>query len=395
MTATRLLLPARALQQPEWASLDELKDVLLSLEAKPPLVDATACADLTVELGRAARGEAFVLQAGECAERFADSNPETVLAKADQLHRLADEFTDAGGLPTVRMGRIAGQYAKPRSSPTETLPDGTVLPVYRGDAVNAPEPTPAARTALPSRLLLAYRNAGNTLSTLLERDLGLAGRTAPQRTYAGHEALLLEYEQALVRPDADGGRYGSSGHFLWIGDRTRQPDHQHVQFAASVSNPVGVKIGPKASPEEVGTLVRMLGDRRRPGRLSLIVRMGREQIVPRLTSLLRALGDEAAGVAWICDPMHGNTRTNGAGQKSRAVEDVMAEIEGFVSALHAHGLRPAGLMLETAHRPVTECVDTAAELASSTPLPRYESACDPRLSPRQARQVVARTAALL
>ncbi|MFC9686518.1 3-deoxy-7-phosphoheptulonate synthase [Streptomyces sp. NPDC056948] len=395
MTATRLLLPARALQQPEWASLDELKDVLLSLEAKPPLVDATACADLTAELGLAARGEAFVLQAGECAERFSDANPETVLAKTDELHRLADEFTDASGLPAVRMGRIAGQYAKPRSSPTETLPDGTVLPVYRGDAVNAPEPSQAARAALPSRLLLAHRNAGTTLSTLLERDLGLAGRTASQRTYAGHEALLLEYEQALVRPDADGGRYGSSGHFLWVGDRTRQPDHQHVQFAASVSNPVGVKIGPKASPEDVRTLVRMLGDPRRPGRLSLIVRMGRDHIVPKLTSLLGALGDEAAGVAWICDPMHGNTRVTGAGQKSRVVGDVVAEIEGFVSALHAHGLRPAGLMLETAHSPVTECVDTAAELASATPLPRYESACDPRLSPHQAGEVVARTAELL
>ncbi|MET9763293.1 3-deoxy-7-phosphoheptulonate synthase [Streptomyces sp. NPDC006372] len=395
MTATRLLLPARALQQPEWASLDELKEVLLSLEAKPPLVDATACADLTAELGQAARGEAFVLQAGECAERFADANPETVLAKADELHALADEFTDASGLPAVRMGRIAGQYAKPRSKPTETLSDGTVLPVYRGDAVNAPEPTLAARIALPSRLLLAHRNAGITLSTLLERDMGLAGRSAPQRTYAGHEALLLEYEQALVRPDADGGRYGSSGHFLWVGDRTRQPDHQHVQFAAAISNPVGVKIGPGAPPEEVRTLVRLLGDRSRPGRLSLIVRMGRDHIAPGLTAVLRALGDEAAGVAWICDPMHGNTRVNGAGQKSRAVADVMAEIEGFVSTLHAHGLRPAGLMLETAHGPVTECVDTAEELASATPLPRYESACDPRLSPRQAREVVTRTAALL
>ncbi|MFJ6556465.1 3-deoxy-7-phosphoheptulonate synthase [Streptomyces luteogriseus] len=395
MTATRLLLPARARQQPEWASLDELKDVLLALENKPPLVDATACADLATELGRAAHGEAFVLQAGECAERFADATPDVVLAKADELHALADEFTAAGGPPAVRMGRIAGQYAKPRSNPTETLADGTELPVYRGDAVNAPEPTAAARSALPSRLLLAYRHAGTTLSTLLERDLGLAGRTAPQRTYAGHEALLLEYEQALVRKGTDGRGYGSSGHFLWIGDRTRQPDHQHVQFAASIGNPVGVKIGPSASPEDVRTLVRMLGARRRPGRLSLIVRMGRDRIVPKLTSVLRALGDEASDVAWICDPMHGNTRVNGAGQKSRAVEDVTREIEGFVTALHAHGLRPAGLMLETAHHPVTECVDSAAELASARPLPRYESACDPRLSPRQAREVVAFTAALL
>ncbi|MFF7489675.1 3-deoxy-7-phosphoheptulonate synthase [Streptomyces luteogriseus] len=395
MTATRLLLPARARQQPEWASLDELKDVLLSLEHKPPLVDATACADLATGLGRAARGEAFVLQAGECAERFADASPDVVLAKADELHALADEFTAAGGPPTVRMGRIAGQYAKPRSNPTETLPDGTELPVYRGDAVNAPEPTKAARTALPSRLLLAYRHAGTTLSTLLERDLGLAGRAAPQRTYAGHEALLLEYEQALVRPGTDGRAYGSSGHFLWIGDRTRQPDHQHVQFAASIGNPVGVKIGPGASPEDVRTLVRMLDARRHPGRLSLIVRMGRDRIVPKLTSVLRALGDEASDVAWICDPMHGNTRVNGAGQKSRAVEDVTREIEGFVTALHAHGLHPAGLMLETAHHPVTECVGSAAELASATPLPRYESACDPRLSPRQAREVLAFTAALL
>ncbi|MBZ4322009.1 3-deoxy-7-phosphoheptulonate synthase [Streptomyces huiliensis] len=396
MSATRLLLAARARQQPEWASLDRLKQVLHALERKPPLVDASVCDDLTAELARAATGRGFALFVGECAERFAEARPETVLAKADQLHRLADGLAEATGLPVTRVGRIAGQYAKPRSHPTETLADGTVLPVYRGDAVNAPEPRPQARVADPSRLLRAYHHAETTLSTLFERDLGLAGQTAPERTYAGHEALLLEFEQALVRPAPDGaGQYGSSGHFLWIGERTRQLDHEHVQFAASVGNPVGVKVGPTADPGEVAALIGALNPRRRPGRLTLIVRMGAAHVGRRLPELLDRLGAAAADVAWVCDPMHGNTRVNGAGQKTRALTDVMAETEAFVLALHRRGLPPAGLMLETAHRPVTECVATPAEAAVAEPLPHYETACDPRLDPEQARLVTAFTADLL
>ncbi|KNB50376.1 3-deoxy-7-phosphoheptulonate synthase [Streptomyces caatingaensis] len=387
---------ARAQQQPEWSSLDELKRVLHVLATSPQLVDASVCADLTGELARAAQGEAFVLQLGECAERFHDATPVEVLAKAGQLHALADDFAGISGLPVVRMGRIAGQYAKPRSSAMETLDDGTVLPVYRGDAVNAPDPTPEARRADPSRLLRAYHHAQTTLSTLFERDLGLLGHADPRRTYVGHEALLLEFEDALVRPLPDGpGVYGSSGHFLWIGERTRQPDHQHVQFASGIDNPVGVKVGPGATADELTALVRLLNPRRRPGRLSFIVRMGAAQAGRKLPALLGALGDAAADAVWICDPMHGNTKANGAGQKSRAVADILAEIEAFVAALRGHGLPPAGLMLETAHRPVTECVATPGDLALSVPLPCYESAVDPRLNPEQAQEVVEFTAGLL
>ncbi|MFC9222455.1 3-deoxy-7-phosphoheptulonate synthase [Streptomyces hygroscopicus] len=390
MTRTRLLLAARAQQQPEWASLDDLKRVLRALEQKPRLVDASVCADLTAELARAALGEAFVLQIGECAERFEDATPATVLAKAEQLHRLADALADATGMPVVRIGRIAGQYAKPRSSETETLADGSLLPVYRGDAVNSPEPTPQSRTADPDRLLRAYHHAEATLSILFERDLGLAGPTAPKRTYASHEALLLEFEQALVRPLLDSmGAYGSSGHFLWIGERTRQLDHEHVAFAASIANPVGIKIGPDADPDDVRALVHLLNPRRQLGRLSLIVRMGAARIERRFPALLDALSHEAPGVVWICDPMHGNTRVSGAGQKTRTVTDITAEIEGFASALRHRGLPIGGLMLETAHTPVTECVATREELESPVPLPGYESACDPRLNPEQAKAVVA------
>lgn len=389
MTATRLLLAARARQQPEWASLDGLRHVLHTLEEQPQLVDASVCADLTAELARVARGEGFVLQIGECAERFADAEPATVLAKADQLHDLADIWADRAGRPVVRIGRIGGQYAKPRSSDTEMLPDGTVLPVYRGDAVNSPEPTAQARAADPGRLLAAYRHAETTLSTLFERDLGLSGQQAPERTYASHEALLLELEHALVRPVPGGSAsYGSSGHFLWIGERTRQLDHAHVEFIASIANPVGVKIGRDATAADVRELVRLLNPDRSLGRLALIVRMGAAHVARRLPPLLDALGQDAAGVVWIGDPMHGNTRVNGAGQKVRSVADVRAEIEGFAAALRSRGLRPGGLMLETAHLPVTECVATSAELADTTPLPRYASACDPRLDPQQARDVV-------
>ncbi len=395
-TATRLLLAARARQQPEWASLDVLREVLHVLENKPQLVDASVCADLTDELARVARGEAFVLQIGECAERFTDATPATVLAKADQLHRLADIWAARAGRPVVRIGRIAGQYAKPRSSGTETLADGTVLPVHRGDAVNSPEPTAAARAADPGRLLAAYRHAETTLSTLFERDLGLAGQDAPHRTYASHEALLLELEHALVRPvPGSTSAYGSSGHFLWIGDRTRQLDHAHVEFAASITNPVGVKVGPSATADEVAHLVRALNPHCRPGRLTLIIRMGAASAGRRMPVLVDALGEDAAGVVWISDPMHGNTRVNGAGQKVRAVADVAAEIEAFTRALRLRGLHPGGLMLETAHVPVTECVATPDQVASIAALPHYESACDPRLNPQQAQSVVEFTADLL
>ncbi|GLF97031.1 3-deoxy-7-phosphoheptulonate synthase [Streptomyces yaizuensis] len=407
MPPTRLLLEARAQQQPEWASMDDLKKALRTLASSPALVDAAVCRRLRTELAAVARGEAKLLQLGDCAERFADATPARIHDRAAHLHELADAWTAATGLPTIRMGRMAGQYAKPRSQPTETLPDGTVLPVYRGDAVNSPEPTAAARRPDALRLLHAYRHARTTLSILWERDLGLTGAHAdpaaaprppvdegPLPTYAAHEALLLEFEHALVRPLPDGGVYGSSAHYLWIGERTRQLDHEHIRLAARVENPVGVKIGPGAAPGEVLDLVRTLDPRGEDGRLSLIVRMGSALVGERLGPVLDALGDRARHVVWVCDPMHGNTRVNGAGQKSRAVSDIRAEIAGCHRALAARGLPLGGLMLEASDHPVTECVAERAQLAATEPLPRYESVCDPRLDPDQAREVIAYAAGL-
>ncbi|MFD5315504.1 3-deoxy-7-phosphoheptulonate synthase [Streptomyces sp. NPDC127098] len=392
MSTTRLLIPTRAAQQPDWAPhWGELDTVLGELTERPPLVTAGTAAALRDELAFVARGTAFVIQAGECAELFEDSTPDRVRAKATLLHGLADVFESLTKLPVVRIGRFAGQFAKPRSSPWETLPDGTVLPVYRGDAVNSVEATEVARRPDPRRLLRAYDCAGSALAELAGSDdpRGTGDvRAALAPTYVSHEALLLEYEHALTRPDAAGGRYASSAHFLWIGERTRQLDHAHVELAASISNPIGVKLGPDASPADVAALLDRLNPEERPGRLTFVVRMGAEKLPKRLPALLSALGPRAAHATWITDPMHGNTRQTAARQKTRVLDDVLAEVEGFFAAMSAHGLPPGGLHLETAPDDVTECVTHEGQLHSPIPLPRYESACDPRLNPEQAEQVV-------
>ncbi|MBL1065943.1 3-deoxy-7-phosphoheptulonate synthase [Streptomyces sp. 7-21] len=402
MSTTRLLIATRAVQQPDWTRWDELDAVLGELTERPPLVSPAVPAALTEELAFVARGSAFVIQTGDCAELFADSSPERVRAKANELHRLADLFESLTKLPVVRIGRLAGQYAKPRSNSHETLPDGTVLPVYRGDAVNSAEATEAARQPDPQRLLAAYDHARQALDTLATHyparpgdASGQAVRAALAPTYTSHEALLLEYEHALTRADERGGRYGSSAPFLWIGERTRQLDHAHVEYAAAISNPVGVKIGPRTEPSEVASLIERLNPAGQPGRLALIVRMGAASLPHRLPPLLSALGPLASRAIWLIDPMHGNTKTNAAGQKTRVLDDVLAETEAFFAALGAHGLPPGGLHLETAPDDVTECVAHGEDLDDEAPLPRYESACDPRLSPAQSERVVRLAASLV
>lgn len=395
MSNTRLLIPSRAAQQPDWTRWDDLDRVLGELARRPALVSEETTAALREELAFVARGTAFVIQAGDCAELFSDSGPERIRAKATALHALGDLFESLTKLPVVRIGRFAGQYAKPRSNPWEQLPDGTRVPVYRGDAVNGAEATASARQADPHRLLRAYELAQRALVEL---------RTAPPAsgtvsavlapTYISHEALLLEYEHALLRSDARGGRYASSAPFLWIGERTRQPDHAHIDLAATVSNPVGVKVGPDASPADVTALLDRLNPGNQPGRLTLIVRMGAERIGVALPALLAGLGPRAAEAVWMTDPMHGNTRTTAAGQKSRVLTDVLSEVETFFIVMRAHGLHAGGLHLESAPDDVTECVLRTEDLAVDTPLPRYESACDPRLNPAQAAEVVRLAASL-
>jgi 3-deoxy-7-phosphoheptulonate synthase len=305
------------------------------------------------------------------------------------LAGLADIAESASGRPVVRIGRMAGQYAKPRSQERERTVDGRLLPVYRGDAVNAPEEAAAARICDARRLLTAYDCSARTLDELFLADLlppfGGAG-TPFSVTYAAHEALLLDYEHALVREDdLRGGRYGSSGHFLWIGERSRAVGGAHVELARGIGNPVGVKVGPDASAAEVAALIDRLATGRDPGRLTLIVRMG-SRAGTELPRLLRGLGESARQVLWVCDPMHGNTRRNGHGQKTRVVAEVVAEAEQVLGSLGDRRLRLAGLHLETTPDAVRECVDSAAELDRH--LDPYTSACDPRLNGTQAATVV-------
>jgi len=384
------LRPAR--QQPVWAATTDVAGVVEQLRSRPPLVTAASCYSLQRELSAVAAGSALVIQAGDCAERFHDATPTRVAARVDLLAHLADLVESATGKPVIRVGRMAGQYAKPRPQETERTPDGRILPVYRGDAVNSPEPDPQARVCDARRMLAAYDHAARTLDELFLTDLlpPFGGVDTPYSvTYAGHEALLLDYEQALVRDDDHrDGVYGSSGHFLWIGERTREVDGPHIAFAQRVTNPVGVKIGPDATGADVAELIARLATGRDPGRLSLIVRMGPrvDTELPRLLRQLDGLGVDARQALWLSDPMHGNTRRNRYGQKTRVLTDIVREIQRCHAVLEAHGLRLAGLHLETTPEPVRECVDHDADLTLR--LDRYTSACDPRLNAEQAVDVV-------
>ncbi|GGM13657.1 phospho-2-dehydro-3-deoxyheptonate aldolase [Streptomyces fumigatiscleroticus] len=386
-----------AAQQPPWGARDHLvESVRADLAALPPLVDAGTVHRLRTDLARAAQGTAFVLQGGDCAEPFLDSAPARITAKAAQLAGLADLLADRAALPVVRIGRFAGQYAKPRSQAVETLADGTVLPVYRGDAVNRPEADPVARRPDPARLRAAYDHAAACLDTLLlQGHLAQAAIAGPAAAYTSHEALLVDLEEPLVREDPQtGGRYGSSAHMLWIGEHTRRLDGWHIGFAETVDNPVGVKLGPGTSPDDVTHLCERLARGHSPGRLSLITRLGAAETARRLPALVAAAADFTGRVVWLCDPMHGNTVRHASGRKTRVMTDMLREVTDFFAVLRAHGVPPGGLHVEMTPDDVTECVDTPDGLATDA-LPRYRSACDPRLNPAQARALVAATAALL
>jgi 3-deoxy-7-phosphoheptulonate synthase len=379
-----------AAQQPDWDAATGPDSVVADLRARPALVTASSCYSLQRELAAAAAGAALVIQAGDCAERFADATSAKMAAKLGLLTRLADQAEAATGVPVVRIGRFAGQYAKPRSEPVETTADGRRLPAYRGDAVNSPEENAEARVADARRMLAAYDHSATALDALFLRDLlpPFGGAGHPHSvTYASHEALLLDYEHALVREDdLQGGDYGSSGHLLWIGERTRAVNGAHIAFAEAITNPVGVKIGPNARTPDVATLIVRLARGRAPGRLSLIARMGPRlgQTLPRL---LDELGPLAGRALWLCDPMHGNNTRNRFGQKTRVVDDIVAEVGACCAVLRDHGLALAGLHLETTPEPVRECVDSTADLAER--LQHYTTVCDARLNTEQAAAVVA------
>ncbi|MFI9551950.1 3-deoxy-7-phosphoheptulonate synthase [Nonomuraea endophytica] len=376
-----------AAQQPDWDDPALLGRVVETLHTLPPLVRARECDRLAAAVARAGDGGGFVLQGGDCAERFRDSGPSDVRAKLAQLYGLAATITATTGAPTLPLGRLAGQYGKPRSAPHEITADGTLVHSYRGDAVNSPAGTRSARRPDPERLLRAHRCARSVLRVVRE---SWPGRPPLERAYVSHEALLLDYERPLVR---DG--YAASAHSVWIGERTRQPDGPHVAFARSVLNTVGVKLGPATTPAQAAHLSRLLNPDARPGRLLFIVRLGSTRVRSLLPEIVDEVGRRGMPVVWLCDPMHGNTVRMGTGPKTRPMAAILEEVTAFVSVLRAHHRHPAGLHLEMTPDDVTECIATPAPCARAPRLPRYRTACDPRLNAAQAFEVVERFAGLL
>lgn len=367
----------RAAQQPEWPDAALARKVVAELGEQPPLVSPRACDRLRGLLAEVARGKGFLLHGGDCAETFAEAGAAYTARRVDILRRLASDITADTGLPVVTVGRIAGQYGKPRSATHETR-DGISLPVYRGDAVNGLGFTAEERRPDPERMLRTYHASAATLARL------------PDDVFSSHEALLLDYETPLARLDPATARmYGTSGHLLWIGERTRQLDGAHVDFAARISNPVAVKLGPATDGETVVRLAERLNPEREPGRLTLITRMGAARIRDVLPSIVEDVTRYDIPVIWACDPMHGNTVTAPTGHKTRRLDDVLDEVTGFFEVHRSLGTYPGGLHLEIAGEDVTECVGGNPPITFVDLHHRYETACDPRLNPTQARQLAA------
>ena len=418
-------------QSPDYPDAAALAAVEAELATFPPLVFAGEARELKRELAAASEGRAFLLQGGDCAESFAEHGADNIRDFFRVFLQMAVVLTYAGGCPVVKLGRIAGQFAKPRSTPTEKQGD-IELPSYRGDIVNDIAFTAEGRQPDPQRLLKAYRQSAATLNLLrafaqggyadLERvhqwTLGflkdspageryqeLADRisdslifmracgVSPERTpelrttsiYTSHEALLLGYEQALARVDStSGGWYATSGHFIWIGDRTRQLDHAHVEFFRGVHNPIGLKCGPSLKADDLLRLIDALNPKNEPGRLTLITRFGADKVGEYLPPLIRAVEREGGKVVWSCDCMHGNTIKAASGFKTRPFEMVMREVETFFDVHRAEGSYPGGIHVEMTGKDVTECTGGAQLITDTDLSDRYHTHCDPRLNASQA-----------
>ncbi|WP_242905229.1 3-deoxy-7-phosphoheptulonate synthase [Actinomadura terrae] len=417
-------------QQPSW-DRRQAAAVREELARLPGVVCPAETRELARELARVAAREALLLQVGDCAETFDELTAHQTRARHSHLHLLAAVLAYGTGLPITAVGRMAGQYAKPRSEQTETV-EGRSLPTYRGDAVNRQEPTPADRRPDPNRLIAAYLHAGATMNALraadrqgidrvwirealapLEEFAGSDGgpdwlrlvtdashvllfvEEAPvwKTTYTSHEALLFDYEEPLIRIDEETAtRYELSGHMLWVGERTRKPGSAHLDLAASVANPVGVKIGPNATGDEVLAICRTVNPRRIPGRLTLVTRMGASTLRRRLPVLADAVRAEEHEVIWCCDPMHANTTKLPSGHKTRGLHAVLDEVTAFFETCRSSGLWPGGLHLETATGSVTECTGGIVGVTPAEVPRRYGTACDPRLNPLQALETVGRAA---
>ncbi len=429
-------------QQPLWPDAADLDRALKQIAGYPPLVFAGEARSLQAGLAQVAAGNAFLLQAGDCAESFDDFSADSIREKLRVILQMAIVLTYSMGVPVMKVGRLAGQFAKPRSADYEKVGDDQI-PVFRGHIVNADGPTAAARLPTPERLVQAYHQSAATLN--LVRAFTKGGFAALDRVHAwnqefvasspagrryeqlaqeidralhfmratgidneansnlnqvdvwtSHEALLLSYEEALTRQDSTTGSwYDCSAHMLWIGERTRELDGAHVEFLRGVGNPIGCKVGPTMTGEELISLCEAVNPSRIPGRLTLITRMGVDNIEDHLRPLLRAVKDSGHPVVWACDPMHGNTYTSVGGHKTRDFESIVGEIEGFVRAHHVEGTWPGGIHIELTGENVTECIGGADKLIDSDLDSRYETVCDPRLNGRQSLELAFRTAEMI
>jgi 3-deoxy-7-phosphoheptulonate synthase len=385
MDKALLDIPASpALQQPHWPNVAEVEAVRADLRTMPGLVDADAVWTLRAVLTGVASGEALVVQAGDCAEDPAECAAVHVARKVALLDALAGVLEMKSHKQVVRVGRIAGQFAKPRSTPVELVGD-VQLPVYRGHMVNSPEPTLHARMPDPYRLLSGYYAARKVVSNLGWNNPEILRIEPP--VWISHDALLLDYEISMLRRDATAAPMLASTHWPWIGERTRQVDGPHVALLADVINPVACKVGPKLTVEELIGLCDRLDPDRVPGRLTLIARMGADMVAEKLPPLVSAVHTVGHPVIWLCDPMHGNTVSTPDGRKTRFVETIVREIQQFIVAVEAAGGVAGGLHLETTPAEVTECVSPGGDVNRVGDM--YTTFCDPRLNSRQAIEVVA------
>ncbi|MCH7864865.1 MAG: 3-deoxy-7-phosphoheptulonate synthase class II [Proteobacteria bacterium] len=418
-------------QVPEYPDPGAIEAVEERLRRLPPLVFAGEARNLKKALGRVAEGKAFVLQGGDCAESFAEFHADNIRDTFRVLLQMAVVLTYGAALPVIKVGRMAGQFVKPRSEPTETI-DGLTLPIYRGDMVNAMDFTAEARTPDPERLMQGYNQSASTLNLLRAfaqggyadlnkvhqwnlgfvadsplgeryRDLadrldetlafmaacGLTSETTPQIRetdfFTSHEALLLNYEEAMTRVDSTSGDwYDTSAHLLWIGDRTRQLDEAHVEFMRGIANPVAFKAGPSTDADEMLELIDILNPGNEAGRLTIIARMGADKVETLLPPLIRAVEREGKRVVWVCDPMHANTHKSANGYKTRAVERILQEVQGFFAVHKGEGTHAGGVHFEMTGQDVTECTGGAVAITEANLSDRYHTHCDPRLNARQA-----------
>ena len=431
-------------QVPDYPDAEKLAGVEAKLAAMPPLVFAGEAQSLKRQLGEVAEGRAFLLQGGDCAESFAEFSANNIRDSFKVILQMAVVLTFGASMPVVKVGRVAGQFAKPRSSPMEAV-DGIELPSYRGDMINAMPFTEKDRVPDPKRLLRVYEQSAATLNLLrafaqggladltkvhswvteflagtpqADRFQELAGRIeeslnfmracgitpetarplAETDFYTSHESLLLNYEEALTRRDTitdEKDWYATSAHMIWIGDRTRQPDGAHVEYMRGIANPIGLKCGPSLDSDELIRLIETLNPDNVPGRLTLIARMGADKVRAGLPPLLKAVKASGAKVVWCCDPMHGNTIKASSGYKTRRVNDVMSEVQGFFDAHDEIGTYPGGVHFEMTGQNVTECVGGVVDVTEARLGDRYHTHCDPRLNGAQALELAFLIADLL